>query len=114
MCAGLARGSYLWDIKLWEFAFEFSNVVVGFVARDPYCACRSWATKGVQIERTGRRLGATRGWRGKSGDLTLPVEGYIWKGGCGAFKVDIGVVEEVSHLVKVVARLGLLSREEKV
>jgi len=35
-------------------------------------------------------------------DITLSVEGYIWEGGCRAFKIDIGVVEEVGHGMGVV------------
>ena len=93
--------AYLWNIKLKlrKFAFKFSNVVIGFVTRDPHLTCRSGTTKGVQVEWAGRR-GCT--WRrsGESGDVALSVERYIWKCGCGAFKVDVGIVEEVTHHVE--------------
>jgi hypothetical protein len=78
------------------------------VARDPHLACRSGATKGVQVEGTGRRRGTWRR-RGERTKVALSVEGYVWKGGCGAFKVDVGVVEEVSHICSVVRVVVVVS-----
>ena len=88
--------SYLGYIELWEFAFEFSDVVVGLVACDPYFP-RGSAPEGVQVERARRGWGAARGRRSEVSKVAVSVEGYVWEGVCCAFEVDVCVVDELSH-----------------